>query len=65
MLRPMLSAFSIHPDGYSFQPSRLHIEAEGPDVILATGAPAETLEGNADRADFDNFDEYGALYGPS
>jgi hypothetical protein len=41
----------------------LHIELEGHDVILANGAPAETLEGNADRADFDNFDEYVALYG--
>jgi hypothetical protein len=41
----------------------LHIEIEGHDVILANGAPAETLEGNADRADFDNFDEYVALYG--
>jgi Hint domain len=41
----------------------LHIELEDHDVILANGAPAETLEGNADRADFDNFDEYVALYG--
>lgn len=41
----------------------LHIELEGHDVILANGAPAETLEGNASRADFDNFDEYVALYG--
>jgi Hint domain-containing protein len=41
----------------------LHIELEGHDVILANGAPAETLEGNADRVDFDNFNEYVALYG--
>jgi hypothetical protein len=41
----------------------LHIELEDHDVILANGAPAETLDGNADRADFDNFDEYVALYG--
>ena len=41
----------------------LHIEVEDHDVILANGAPAETLDGNADRADFDNFDEYVALYG--
>src|SRR5262245_53966362 len=41
----------------------LHIELESHDVILANGAPAETLEGNASRADFDNFDEYVALYG--
>jgi hypothetical protein len=41
----------------------LHIELEGHNVILANGAPAETLGGNADRADFDNFDEYVALYG--
>jgi hypothetical protein len=41
----------------------LHIEVEDHDVILANGAPAETLDSNADRADFDNFDEYVALYG--
>jgi hypothetical protein len=41
----------------------LHIELEGHNVILANGAPAETLDSNADRADFDNFDEYVALYG--
>jgi Hint domain len=41
----------------------LHIELASHEVILANGAPAETLEGNASRADFDNFDEYVALYG--
>jgi hypothetical protein len=41
----------------------LHIELEDHDVILANGAPAETLEGTVDRADFDNFDEYVTLYG--
>jgi hypothetical protein len=41
----------------------LHIELEEHDVVLANGAPAETLDDNADRADFDNFDEYVALYG--
>ena len=41
----------------------LHIELEDHDVILANGAPAETLDGNADRADFDNFEERVALYG--
>jgi hypothetical protein len=41
----------------------LHIELEDHDVILANGAPAETLDGNADRADFDNYDEYVVLYG--
>jgi len=41
----------------------LHIELESHDVILANGAPAETLDGNAGRIDFDNFDEYVALYG--
>jgi Hint domain-containing protein len=39
----------------------LHIELQNHDVILANGAPAETLEGN--RIEFDNFDEYVALYG--
>jgi Hint domain len=41
----------------------LHIELESHDVILANGAPAETLEGNAGRVEFDNFDEYVAMYG--
>jgi Hint domain len=41
----------------------LHIELEGHDVVLANGAPAETLDGNVSRADFDNVDEYVALYG--
>jgi len=41
----------------------LHIELESHDVILANGAPAETLEGNTSRIEFDNFDEYVALYG--
>jgi Hint domain len=41
----------------------LHIELEEHDVILASGAPAETLDGNVDRADFDNVDDYVALYG--
>jgi len=43
----------------------LHIELESHEVILAHGAPAETLVGNADRMKFDNFDEYVALYGAS
>ena len=41
----------------------LHIELEGHDVVLANGAPAETLDANVSRADFDNVDEYVALYG--
>jgi Hint domain-containing protein len=41
----------------------LHIELDDHDVILANGVPAETLEGNVDRADFDNFEEYVTLYG--
>jgi len=41
----------------------LHIELEDHDVILASGVPAETLEGNASRKEFDNFGEYVALYG--
>ena len=40
-----------------------HIELERHDVVFANGAPAETLEGDASREDFDNFDEYVALYG--
>jgi len=40
-----------------------HIELERHDVLFANGAPAETLEGDASREDFDNFDEYVALYG--
>ena len=41
----------------------LHIELESHEIILAHGAPAETLLGNAERMKFDNFDEYVALYG--
>jgi Hint domain len=41
----------------------LHIELEDHDVILANGAPAETLAGTVDRADFDNFEEHVTLYG--
>jgi hypothetical protein len=41
----------------------LHIELEDHDVILANGVPAETLGGNASREEFDNFDQYVALYG--
>jgi hypothetical protein len=41
----------------------LHIELEDHDVVLANGAPAETLDANVSRADFDNVDEYVALYG--
>jgi Hint domain-containing protein len=41
----------------------LHIELESHDVILANGAPAETLPGDASHVEFDNFDEYVALYG--
>lgn len=41
----------------------LHIELESHDVVLANGVPSETLEGNASRSEFDNFDEYVALYG--
>ena len=41
----------------------LHIELESHDVILANGAPAETLPGDASHGEFDNFDEYVALYG--
>src|SRR5262252_1584377 len=41
----------------------LHVELEDHDVILANGAPAETLNCDVDRADFDNVDEYVTLYG--
>jgi Hint domain-containing protein len=41
----------------------LQIELESHDVILANGAPAETLPGDASHVEFDNFDEYVALYG--
>jgi Hint domain-containing protein len=41
----------------------LQIELESHDVILANGAPAETLPGDASHVEFDNYDEYVALYG--
>jgi hypothetical protein len=40
----------------------LHVELKIHDVILANGAPAETLQGNFSRIEFDNFDEYVAWY---
>jgi hypothetical protein len=40
-----------------------HTELERHDVVFANGAPAETLLGDVSRDDFDNFDEYVALYG--
>ncbi len=40
-----------------------HIELEEHDVIFANGVPAETLQGNENRRNFDNFDEYVQLYG--
>jgi Hint domain len=41
----------------------LQIELESHDVILANGAPAETLPSDVSHAEFDNYDEYVALYG--
>jgi len=41
----------------------LHIRLESHDIILANGAPAETLQGKPSRIEFDNFDEYVAMYG--
>jgi hypothetical protein len=41
----------------------LQIELESHDVILANGAPAETLPSDASHVEFDNFDEYVTLYG--
>ena len=42
-----------------------HIELADHDVIIANGAPAETLRAEAgERQNFDNFDEYVRLYGP-
>jgi hypothetical protein len=52
-------AQSTNADGIEY----LHVELERHDVIFANGAPAETLLSDSNRADFDNFDEYVALYG--
>lgn len=41
-----------------------HIELDSHDVVFANGAPAETLQGNSNRRNFDNYDEYVQLYGP-
>ena len=41
-----------------------HIDLEEHDVVLAEGAPAETL-GGSDRSGFDNAEEYEMLYGSS
>ena len=40
-----------------------HVETEAHDVILANGAPSETLIDVAGRAAFDNYAEYLDLYG--
>jgi len=52
-------AESTNSDGLEY----LHIELEHHDVIFANGAPAETFLGDETRVEFDNFDEYVALYG--
>lgn len=41
-----------------------HIELDSHDVVFANGAPAETLQGNSNRRNFDNYDQYVQLYGP-
>ena len=44
----------------------LHVELDGHDVLLAEGAPCESLLATAERrAGFDNHDSYIALYGPA
>ena len=40
-----------------------HIETEAHDVVLANGAASETFVDERDRANFDNYAEYVALYG--
>ena len=40
-----------------------HVETQAHDIILANGAPSETFVDVADRAAFDNHDEYLELYG--
>ena len=39
-----------------------HVELDDHSLILAEGAPAETFVDNADRLNFDNWDEFQALY---
>jgi hypothetical protein len=42
----------------------LHVELDGHDVVLAEGAPCESLLATAERRmGFDNYEEYVALYG--
>src|SRR5262249_14316437 len=41
----------------------LNIELDSHDVILANGSHAETLPGDVSHLEYDNFDEYVALYG--
>ena len=44
----------------------LHVELDGHDVLLAEGAPCDSLLATAEnRKHFDNYDEYVALYGPA
>ena len=42
-----------------------HIELDTHDVVLANGAPAESLRGDERRKHFDNYVEYERLYGPA
>jgi Hint domain len=46
------------PDVFSYY----HIEVDDHSLILAENTPAETFVDNVDRANFDNWDEYLALY---
>jgi len=42
-----------------------HVELDGHDVLLAEGAPCDSLRATAEsRRHFDNYDEYVALFGP-
>ena len=40
-----------------------HVETDAHEIILANGSPAETFVDNVSRRSFDNYAEFGELYG--
>jgi hypothetical protein len=51
--------FSEMPEKFTYW----HIETENHELVVANGLAAETLAGAPERKDFDNYDQYIAMYG--
>ena len=52
----------VHEENVSTIFTYYHVEVVDHSLIFAQGAPAETFIDNVDRANFDNWNEYQALY---